>query len=153
MPLEVALDIQGKVPEDLFGRELAVCSAWEEFLKTRCELPSLVSKVEVGVTFVEDEQMIELNLKYRGIDSVTDVLSFPLWEEGGVFVPPNWQVLPLGDVVVCPGAVESLDGSFTKGLLLVIHHGFLHLLGYDHVEDEEREVMWRLQDELVERTV
>jgi probable rRNA maturation factor len=149
----VAMEIQGNLPVELSGREAAICFAWEEFFKTRFELPSAVSKVQVGVTFVDDEQMTELNLKYRGVDSVTDVLSFPLWEEEGGFVPPEWEILPLGDVVICPGAVESLDGSFEKGLLLVIHHGFLHLLGYDHLEDEAREIMWRLQDELVGLTL
>lgn len=114
---------------------------------------------KVALSFVSDEAMRELNLKYRGVDSSTDVLSFPLWEEGGVFAPPEgWEVLPLGDVVISPEYVrenaEKNDlgtGKADKEFILMIVHGTLHLVGYDHDTDERRAEMWRIQDGLVEK--
>jgi probable rRNA maturation factor len=88
-----------------------------------------VDSGEVGVSFVATDEMAELNAEHRGKASATDVLSFPIDELG-----PVGEGLPrqLGDLVVCPDVAEA-DGT-PIGLLLV--HGALHLVGYDHERDD-----------------
>lgn len=91
--------------------------------------------VELSLSFVSSEEMADLNERYMGEDGPTDVLSFPMGEDG-----------LLGDVVVCP-ELATADGSDRgSGLRLLVAHGVLHLLGYDHEEDEERREMWERQE-------
>lgn len=115
-----------------------------------------VIKCRFSLSFVDKEVIKEINGRYRGIDEPTDVLSFPLWEEKGTFVPPrHMPVVELGDVVVCPEVVEEnapINGkSYGDELLLVIVHGFLHLIGMDHCEEREKEHMWRLQEKIIDK--
>lgn len=103
-------------------------------------------KVELGVNVVGDRKMHELNRKYRGIDSTTDILSFALEEPnmtslqhvprvGFVASPDKW--LRLGDIVISyPQALEdaSLDGiSVDEEIRFLVEHGVNHLLGTHHV--------------------
>ncbi len=103
-------------------------------------------KVELGVNIVGDRKMHELNRKYRGIDSTTDVLSFALEDHnitslqhvpriGFVAAPDKW--LRLGDIVISyPQAVEdaSMDGiSVDDEIKTLVEHGVNHLLGVHHV--------------------
>ena len=109
----------------------------------------------VALSFVDDVEIGALNASYRQIDEPTDVLSFPLWEEGGVFSPPTgWDVLPLGDVVVSPAFVErearAKGSDYSADLALVIVHGALHLVGYDHDTDERQTEMWSAQEHIAE---
>lgn len=102
-------------------------------------------KVELGVNIVGDRKMHELNRKYRGIDSTTDILSFALEDPtpanlqhvprvGFVAAPDKW--LRLGDIVISyPQAVEdaSLDGiSVDEEIRILVEHGVDHLLGIQH---------------------
>ena len=77
----------------------------------------------VAVEFVDAERIAELNREWRGKEGPTDVLSFPLDEEGPVF-----GTRELGDVVICP--------AYTEDLLEAVVHGVLHLTGMDHETDE-----------------
>ncbi len=100
----------------------------------------------VAVHLVSDETIRELNRRYRGIDRVTDVLSFPLAERGGApFVLPPRAPLDLGDVVVSyPTAVQQASQyghSIERELGYLVAHGVLHLLGYDHETEADRKVM------------
>ena len=112
------------------------------------------SDFRVALSFVTDEDIRALNARYRRIDETTDVLSFPLWEEEGAFTPPTgWSELPLGDVVVSPAYVERTareSGSdCAANLVLVVVHGALHLVGYDHDTDERQREMWDAQERIV----
>jgi probable rRNA maturation factor len=100
-----------------------------------------VTEGELGLTLVAEAEMTELNAAHRGKSSPTDVLSFPL--DGGEPLPAG---LPrqLGDLVLCP-QVAAAAGTPIE-LLLV--HGALHLVGYDHEADDGR--MLARQDELIE---
>jgi probable rRNA maturation factor len=95
---------------------------------------------DVGVIFVDESRIAELNGAYRGKPSPTDVLSFPV--DGDEQLPEG---LPrqLGDLVVCP-AVASAEGTPIATLLV---HGALHLVGYDHEADDG--AMLRRQEQLV----
>jgi probable rRNA maturation factor len=90
--------------------------------------------VELSLSFVGPDEMSALHERYLGEPGPTDVLSFPLGEDG-----------LLGDVVVCPAyaATNTSDVKAELGLLVV--HGVLHLLGYDHEGEDERSVMWERQ--------
>ena len=136
-----------------------ILRTWERFLKDpelgdpQGAFPEGVRRLEVSLSFRDRASMAELNRDYRGVEGPTDVLSFPLWEEEGRFLPPPWEDLPLGDLVVCPEEVEPLEGSLDRGMLLVVHHGFLHLLGWDHDTSEKEARMWALQDRFLRETL
>ena len=91
---------------------------------------------ELSLSFVTEDEMADLHVRYLGEAGPTDVLSFPLDEDG-----------LLGDVVVCP-AVAARANPADPGaeLRLLVVHGVLHLLGYDHEADEERAAMWKRQE-------
>ena len=96
--------------------------------------------VELSVSFVTPDEMADLRRRYLDEEGPTDVLSFPQDEEQ---VAEGVRVL--GDVVICPAvAAEQTGGESEVRLLLV--HGILHLLGYDHETDEERAEMWSRQE-------
>ncbi len=92
---------------------------------------------EVSVTAVEEAEMAELNLGYRGRAGSTDVLSFALNEGEGGAVADYW----LGDIVVCPPVAarhaEEAGRPVADEMRWVLVHGLLHLLGYDHEGDAE----------------
>ena len=129
-----------------------VCSSMLDELAC---LPSAVCSAKLSVVFFTSSDMADTNNHYRNINEPTDVLSFPLWEnEDGIFSPPeNWDVLPLGDIIVCPEVVganaKSCSKDFMEELALVIFHGFLHLTGYDHDTEEKKNIMWELQNKMV----
>jgi probable rRNA maturation factor len=115
------------------------------------ELPDLPSYV-LGVHLVGDETMRALNHEHRAIDSVTDVLSFPLWSTEFV-VPPNERV-HLGDVAVCfSRAVQQAHDyghSVERETAYLVAHGVLHILGYDHERPAEFEVMRSKEEEALQ---
>jgi probable rRNA maturation factor len=97
--------------------------------------------VELSVSFVGEDEMADLHVRYLDEEGPTDVLSFPLDEvdDGGVRL--------LGDVVIAPavaGRNNPGDPAAEIGLLLV--HGILHVLGYDHEDDAGRAEMWARQE-------
>lgn len=123
-------------------------------LKDKNCIPVTVRDVEISLTCVDANKMAELNSGYREIDSPTDVLSFPLWEVDSSFIPPSdWEILPIGDIIVCPeiiaGNAAENGRGFDEELVLVISHGLLHLIGFDHDTEEREDEMWKEQDELV----
>jgi probable rRNA maturation factor len=90
---------------------------------------------ELSLSFVDEDEMADLHVRYMGEPGPTDVLSFPLDEDGLV-----------GDVVVCPAVAARANPDHPEQeLRLLVVHGVLHLLGYDHEEDEERAAMWERQ--------
>lgn len=102
--------------------------------------------------------MRQLNREYRGIDKPTDVLAFPYSLQSGKekeFVPPPSKYLGIGDVIV---SYPQLLGRAAKEDMLVddmakllVVHGVLHLLGYDHEKPDEAEIMEALEDKVLEK--
>jgi len=94
------------------------------------------------VSLIDDAEMEELHLRYLGEPGPTDVLSFPLDPPGGGEEPRL-----LGDVVIAPSVAARNNPKDPGGeLRLLLVHGILHLLGYDHEEDAERAEMWARQE-------
>ena len=90
--------------------------------------------VELSVSLVTRAEMAGLHERYLGEPGPTDVLSFTIGEDG-----------LLGDVVICPEVARDQNPDLQAELRLLLVHGILHLLGYDHEEDEERTAMWERQ--------
>ena len=106
-------------------------------------------EVEMTVRIVDEAESHALNLNYRGKDRPTNVLSFP-------FECPDEVELPLlGDLVICRQVVEREAQEQEKPLMAhwahMVVHGSLHLLGYDHIEDDEAEEMESLETQIMTR--
>lgn len=104
------------------------------------ELPSLSIKI------TGDQEIRRLNAAYRGFDEVTDVLSFE-----ADYYDPDLESRYLGDVVIsypqAAGQAEKRGHPVLSELQLLVIHGILHLLGYDHGSVEERSTMWTIQEQ------
>ena len=98
-------------------------------------------RVELSVSFVNETEMADLHVRYLGEEGPTDVLSFPLDEVD------DRGVRLLGDVVVAPSVAARNNPDDPAGeMRLLLVHGILHVLGYDHEEDAERAAMWARQE-------
>ena len=115
---------------------------------------------EISVSFVDDKEMQSLNNQYRGIDSSTDVLSFPImdFEESepiGSLEDFIDEDLVLGDIVIstmrAAEQAEEYGHSIERELTFLMVHGMLHLLGENHDEKESEEVMFKKQEEILEK--
>lgn len=108
---------------------------------------------EVSVTFVDDDAIHQLNLQYRNIDRATDVLSFPLGENGVYDINNDTGAKLLGDIVISiPHAVDQADRyghSLQREIGFLTVHSMLHLLGYDHVNGGMESVRMREKEETV----
>jgi probable rRNA maturation factor len=101
-----------------------------------------VVDAELSISLVTEEEIAELHLRYLDDPGPTDVLSFPQDEE----VPAEGGSRILGDVVICPAVAARRNPDLGSELRLLLVHGILHLLGYDHEEEEERRAMWDRQE-------
>ena len=90
---------------------------------------------ELSVSFVSPREMSELHERYTGEEGPTDVLSFAQEEDG-----------LLGDVVIAPAVAQSHNPDVDSELRLLLVHGILHLLGYDHEKEAQRARMWARQE-------
>ena len=108
---------------------------------------------EVEVTFVNDDQIQEFNSQYRNIDKSTDVLSFPLGENGNYDTNPETGYKMLGDIVISVEHAVSQGELYGHGLRREIAyltvHSMLHLLGYDHVDEGIEKAKMREKEEIV----
>jgi probable rRNA maturation factor len=111
---------------------------------------------EVSVTFVSNERIQEINREYRDKDKPTDVISFAMEELGEGEVEMVGAEMPrvLGDIIISiPKAIEQAEEyghSFLRELGFLAVHGFLHLLGFDHMTEEEEKEMFTLQKEILD---
>ncbi|MGQ9585757.1 MAG: rRNA maturation RNase YbeY, partial [Anaerolineae bacterium] len=119
------------------------------------ETAGFVGPAEMAVVLTDDEEIHKLNYQYRGVDAPTDVLAFALTEMGQPFVTTPEGERCLGDVFVSlPRArtqAEEEGHPLEKELALLVAHGTLHLLGYDHETDEDEAEMCALQERVLEK--
>ena len=113
-----------------------------EFLKAEL---GIAEATAVDVTFVDEEVMAELHMRYMGLPGPTDVLSFPATDvANGPVDPKNLQGQPmLGDIVICPDFIESNTRSEPTRMNIdaCVIHGMLHLIGHDHQTELGAEFM------------
>ncbi len=106
--------------------------------------------IEVNVLFTDDPSIASINAEWRGKDYATNVLSFPAPDDMPV---PDGEARPLGDIALASGVVTREAAEQGKSLhehtVHLIVHGTLHLLGYDHVEDDDADEMERLEIDIL----
>ncbi|OBT20844.1 rRNA maturation RNase YbeY [Vibrio tasmaniensis] len=111
-------------------------------------IPQFQENAELTVRIVDTKESHQLNHDYRGKDKPTNVLSFPFE------APPGMELDLLGDLIICRQVVEKEAEEQNKPLLAhwahMVVHGSLHLLGYDHIEDDEAEEMESLETEIMQ---
>lgn len=106
---------------------------------------------ELSITFVDKSEIQEINKMYRDKDKVTDVISFALEEDEPDIDMSEFNIpRVLGDIIICTDVAqeqsESYGHSFERELGFLALHGFLHLLGYDHMNEEDEKEMFGRQD-------
>ncbi|MBE6037438.1 MAG: rRNA maturation RNase YbeY [Clostridiales bacterium] len=111
--------------------------------------------VSISVTFVGPEEIQELNRDYRGKDAVTDVLSFPQFDDvEDAAEDLEDQELCLGDVVICTERALEQAADFghspERELVYLLVHSVFHLLGYDHEEPEEKKEMRAMEEKVMD---
>jgi len=127
----------------------------EKLLNFAADKLAIEANTEVSVTFVNNERIREINREYRDKDSATDVISFALEElgEGEVELVGSDMPRVLGDIIISiPRAHEQAEEyghSFMREFGFLAVHGFLHLLGYDHMTPADEKEMFTLQREIL----
>ena len=114
------------------------------------------SKLYISITLTNPEHIHEINKQYRNVDRATDVLSFPMFEKEEIdnkIAQKNFEYEDvLGDIVISIEQVEKqakeYGHSFEREFAYMLVHGFYHLMGYDHIEDDDKVVM-RKKEEIV----
>ena len=108
------------------------------------------TELEFSVIIVDNKRIHEINKEYRGIDRPTDVISFALEDNEDVNIE-NYRIL--GDIYISIDKVREqakvYGHSEKRELAFLTIHGFLHLLGYDHMEKEEEKIMFAKQEEIL----
>lgn len=104
-----------------------------------------------NIIIVDEETIKELNKTYRNKDSVTDVISFAL-EDDDTFIQTDFRVL--GDIYICLKRAQeqaiTYGHSFKREISFLTIHGLLHLLGFDHMEENDEKIMFELQERILD---
>ncbi len=140
--INVAFDDRQDVMEITEDSESAIVKAVEAVLSKE----DLSGDFEVSVSFVTNEEIKELNRDYRNVDCETDVLSFPMDDEfDGVII--------LGDIVLSTQKIieqaNDFDHSLEREMLYLTVHSMLHLIGYDHMNSDEKRIMREKEKEIM----
>lgn len=117
-------------------RECCKCSLYESGFNENSE---------ISVSFVDNETIRELNRDYRDVDSATDVLSFPLADDRQYDINPDSGCYMLGDIIIsterASQQAEEIGQSVQREICFLVVHSMLHLLGYDHSEEESSDTI------------
>ncbi len=120
----------------------------ENAISTSLKMAGYGDDFEISFSVVDEDEIRELNRDYRGKDSVTDVLSFPIFERGEI-----QEGSMLGDVVICAKRAqeqaEDFGHSYEREIIYLTVHSILHLLGFDHEEEEEKLEMRGLEKKIM----
>ncbi|MEP9406998.1 rRNA maturation RNase YbeY [Peribacillus frigoritolerans] len=128
----------------------------ESILQFAARKENIEKDTELSVTFVDNDRIREINKEYRHKDSATDVISFALEEMGEDEVEIVGAEMPrmLGDIIISiertKEQAEEYGHSFDRELGFLALHGFLHLLGFDHMNEVDEKVMFTKQKEILE---
>lgn len=129
--------------DDGAGLDGAVLAALAELARGVLEREGVTGPSELTLTVVDEPTIADLNAEWMGEDGVTDVLSWPL--DAGETPAPGGPPVLLGDVVLCPAVAERYatgNGRSTADeLALLVVHGVLHVLGWDHAAEDEAAAM------------
>ena len=143
------LDIEENLEHEKIIKEVVK----ECFKKERLEN----TKLYISITLTTPENIQKINKEFRKIDKPTDVLSFPMFEKEEIQLKLEKQDLKiedvLGDIVISIKQVEiqalEYGHSFERELAYMVVHGFYHLMGYDHIEEEDKKIMRQKEEEIL----
>ena len=150
-----------------YGLECPVNEFAVRLLENVCSILECEYEAECSLVITGPDAIRELNNEYRGIDSVTDVLSFPAINfdypcnydiidenDPSMFNPDSGELI-LGDIVICHDRVlsqaEEYGHSAKREFSFLIVHSLLHLFGYDHIEEEDRVLMENMQRDILDK--
>ena len=109
--------------------------------------------VSFNLVIVDNDYIHELNRDYRKIDRETDVITFALEDEDSLVLPEDIRVL--GDIYIsidkARSQAEEYGHEIKREMAFLVAHSMLHLFGYDHMEDNERAVMEKMQEEILQK--
>ena len=118
-----------------------------------------LSNVYIGIGVVTPDRIRELNKEFRNVDRATDVLSFPMFSReelaSGINELEENEEVSIGDIVLCLEVIENqaieYGTGFNREMLYMITHGICHLLGYDHIEPNEKKEMREMEEKILSR--
>ena len=110
-----------------------------------------IKKASCSIIIVDNTFIHKLNKEYRGIDRVTDVISFALEDDKSMVIPDDFRLL--GDIYICldkaKEQAKEYGHSLERELCFLAVHGIYHLLGYDHENEEDAKIMFKKQEEVL----
>lgn len=125
----------------------------EMVIKESLRYENVSDNCEISVTIVDNDEIHAINLKHRGIDRATDVLSFPLIDFEKENLPNDGSKIYLGDIIIsierAMEQAEEYGHSIDREIGFLTAHSMLHLLGYDHMVEDEEKVMFKKQEEIL----
>lgn len=127
----------------------------DRLLTSAAKKEGVTKEAEMSVNFVDNDEIQEINRNYRQKDMPTDVISFAMQEtvEGEMAIVGEELPVTLGDIVIsvdrAKEQAKEFNHSFKRELAFLTIHGFLHLLGYDHMNEEDEKIMFGLQEEIL----
>ena len=145
--LEVQENIEN---EELINKVVHTCFEEEKLLE---------KNLYISITLTNPENIRDINKSYRNVDNATDVLSFPMFEKDEIEQIINNRKDEvkdvLGDIVISLQRVkeqaEEYGHSFQRELAYMVVHGFYHLMGYDHMTEEEKQVMRAKEENILQK--
>ena len=143
------------------NKDIDINSYIKKIVKVALDINKLyIDTIYISIQSVSRDEIRKLNCEYRNIDRATDVLSFPIFEKNEIDYLKNVEdekkikELELGDIILCLDIIKEQSIEYKTGflreLLYMITHGVCHLLGYDHIIDEDKQEMRRLEEEILE---
>lgn len=125
----------------------------ENIVKGTIEYENFSLNVEISISIVSSDEIRQLNKKYRNIDKVTDVLSFPLIDYNDNFDNESDEIITLGDIIInidrAISQASEYGHSLEREIGFLTAHSMLHLLGYDHIKENEEKIMFKKQEEIL----
>ena len=147
----------------LINDETRIDADLMEILRKAAAICIGMDNVEISLSFVSLEEIQELNREYRGVDRPTDVLSFPMFADLEEIQEYGQQMaeledegdIPIGDVVICMDKIREQAAEFghseERETAYLFTHSILHLLGYDHMTDEDKKDMRQREEEVMNK--
>lgn len=125
----------------------------ETLLPLYAEQEGLPDEMVIDLSFVDDHAIQEINAAHRGIDKATDVLSFPMYTRDEEIELLEGELAPFGDIILSMdhaiAQAEEYGHSLEREVLYLIVHGLMHLAGYDHMAEDEKQAMRMAEENLL----
>ena len=149
---KIELDISWEIDKDI-----DIESKILETVKTSLKVEDVKCDINLSLVITDNKNIQEINKTQRNIDSPTDVLSFPGYEkeEWEKAKSKKDEIMYIGDIVVSKEKIieqsEEYNTGFEREFCYLIAHGMLHLMGYDHMNEEDKKIMREKEEEIMKK--